>query len=1289
MSESAEPAEVEEQQQEVEKEQPEEEQQVAEKANESDGVQVVDDVEETVQQQKNDSEMEQELVREADQETAIEVNKEFERNENNDQKLELQQEDDEQVNEKEMEKPLVCILFEQSQNDMPLLVGNLSQGAIEDEEMPSMVTISSLSRIDESETNLRQEEEKKFVDVEGSSNKSSPKKQEDNDDSDSVCVIDDDTNDEDEGEDNRGSSYDDEDGSSSYPDDDSEEDERMHHAGNYYRRGSRGGKRMEDDENEEDEEDEDDEDEEDDPESPRMIAMNDYSDPDGFECGSDDLVHRHSNGFTRHQQERSNSLQDLSLINCERPQRRSMNPFSQKAIFQRNQERRPSTQGKFAHVESKVKQYIQNMSEQRRISGEIRKKSKEEARHKQQEMAEIQICRNEDVVLTCRTMKDYTEKTLKEAVECYEKNSEYFVPNSMGNGDTMVQDQMDVDQVDVETHKSEEKLDKMNGAAFTENQNNFIPERKGIHRREEYTQKSISNGEDAGNIVCDLRTLSYEEYMKGSDKEINEEVIHEESVSQEIQEISENCNNKTETGCGFQIESVVSNYRSTEAEDDEMYNRKTPVMMVDKSTATVYQEDPVINQLRSELHQRNMQFDNLRDAYQKTMSENLGMKMELENLRKMVAQYQQRKSPLETKVIAIQTEAPTEAPSMPMIDDDNTEPQVNPRLTTTSLISAVSSQWSDSTGSAAISMEPPPNVTTALNSDESANQQPKTPKMRNPLSRAFMTSQRILQTLSSITHGKSKSDKVSRKRSRTSAHETPNEAGTSAQNVNAESVDAGPPNSKKRKAEDSEEHSSTAQPLKIPHTDKTRKTSEASEAPVIDLEDSNVNADDEDINGDEDVYVKNFDDDVKVFVYPESEAGKEHSFLIQAKEVTSNPKPGVRECGPYLLGNVEVYMTEMNGTINIWGKELSQASTSQNNEELNASIRSKDPRPGFRWQSTPRIFNNQSLSTSKKSKVLPRFTHHHQQHSCDVNNTVADCDSCNGHNHRLTWPSCNHSAHENQHTCCPPTVRVEETPCGCVHKEERRSNCCGVPTFDDGRRFSMPNVYHQSKSPCCYNSHHSHCRNFPQAETHRHQPFVRRHSFNPTDEDEEESAEEENPHLSPNFGHSANENSPHSCSNKLVPPGSCTKKGNGDDFSEPPSCQNDNDPLISQKQTSETLEGRKRKLSGRKVRGLLLDLLKGCGDCRTSNPVNKSALHHNASVYQPSTSTQQRACSPHQQSCSPRANEKCSSCRQRNDKTSEIEAQLEFFREEMDKLRSRSDALRDMLDTLRNEEIIN
>jgi len=69
------------------------------------------------------------------------------------------------------------------------------------------------------------------------------------------------------------------------------------------------------------------------------------------------------------------------------------------------------------------------------------------------------------------------------------------------------------------------------------------------------------------------------------------------------------------------------------------------------------------------------------------------------------------------------------------------------------------------------------------------------------------------------------------------------------------------------------------------------------------------------------------EDNVKCFVYREDENSKDRSFLILAEEPEKdkaiNEKGRIRECGPYLLGNVEVRMSEINGTINIWGKEVS------------------------------------------------------------------------------------------------------------------------------------------------------------------------------------------------------------------------------------------------------------------------------------------------------------------------------------------------------------------------------
>ncbi|XP_011495360.1 PREDICTED: MATH and LRR domain-containing protein PFE0570w-like [Ceratosolen solmsi marchali] len=1208
--------------------------------------------------------------------------------------------------------------LEETQISMKLPLNNMSSKGIEDEEMPSMVTISSLSKIDESENDMKNDEEKNLVSAETNS-VNSPSRKEDDNDSDSVCVIDDDDED-DDGDVDRdvdgdadGLSFDEDDESSSYRDDDeSEEMDRDHYSDNHDRRNVRNIRRADDEDDEEEADEEEEEEEE------EVEEVEEYdSEVDGFDGGSDDLVLRHSNGLTKRHKERSASLQDLSLIKEGLPKNKTnVNPFSQKARYERNQftkdRRTPGKQ--YSHVESKVKKYIMDMAQQRRISGERRKRAQEAAKHKNQEATETQIHRNDDVVLTCKTIKNYTEKTLKEVVKYEEIESDemYVMPPNLENGEIhifsrhpmdnnqqiMHHEEMEVDPINIEIHNKDEKVNKINGSVMNDNQN-YILEKKGILRCED---KPVLNGEGPSNTVCNLRTLSYDEYMKGTiNNEIHEEVIHDDGVVEVMQDITEKSNNNdTDSACVLRIENISRNYNNEEKMPNIYHNIQKPITLVNQSTETNYHENLEVKSLRLQLEKKNSQLDNLRDAFQKTMSENMSMKLEMDNLKKMLTYYQEQQKPVpETKVIAVQTELPVLVSNTAVVDSKSNEQKVDPRLVTNSMISTISSQWSDSIESATISMEPPPNVTNALNSDESMHQQSKTPsKQKNSFSRAFVTSSRILQTLSNITHGKSKSDnKYSCKYSKTISEEA-TEANASAETEKPQFVEVG---SRKRKATDSAENSNSAHPFKIPHTSKSNW--ESGKQKMNSSEDDCVNVDDEnntDVEGEQNDNddIRESDDDVKVFVYPEDDQSKEHSFLIQAREVTSNHKTGVRECGPYLLGNIEVYMTEMNGTINIWGKELSKNNANQNIEEMETSTRSKDLQPNFRWQSTPRIFNNQSTtSTSKKSRVLPRFSQQQKQHSCDINNTIVDCESCHSHNHRLSWPSCHHSEQhtENQHTCCSPSVRVEENHCGCAHKMARRSaalsTCCNSSKSTDGRQYISPNIYQENNSLCCYNIHHSHCRNAAKEESCRCQSFVRRHSFNPTDEEDNESNVEENAHNASKPCHSPQEKSSHSCTDtKLVPPCMNNGKNNGGGCSEASVIQNESDPLIFQKQNPEAPEVRKRRSNGKKVRGLIMDLLKGCGDCRTTIPINKSSLRNNTSVYEPSTSAQQKiACSPSQQSCSLRSNEKCASCRSRSDKTAEIEAQLEFFRIEMDKLRSRSDTLREMLNTLRNADIIN
>ncbi|XP_058790862.1 trichohyalin-like isoform X2 [Phymastichus coffea] len=1206
------------------------------------------------QPQKEKVEIEQEKEESSSECQKVEQHPVSETSESQSQEEQQKQTQDEGEQEEQPEKTL-----DDSQDTVKMPITDSPERALEDEEMPSMVTISSTSRVDDSVSYNKQNDESKFVDVGGNSPKQTVRQEKDSD-SDSVCVIDDDDdyeeqndyddneeddqnnhgrirhNDEDEEE-----SYEEFEGSSTEYSDESEGDED-HYNEKYNRRYQKNDRRdvEEDVEDEDDEEDGENDD--------------DYNDDQDFGGGgSDDAILRpNNNGLSKQQKERSSSLQDLSLMEgSSLKNRHNVNPFSQKAIFERNQGKRKP----YAHVQSKVKKYIDDLAEQRRISNERRKKSIDEARNRNYQPTEIQIQRSEEVVLACQTMKNYTEKTLKEVAESEENEKITFLQQGVENGEISLiprqlvscnsieiankAQEMEIDLIEDE----DKKRPSFNGTAPKENQNNFMTERKGILRRESGPLKSsILNGEDPLSFqpIDNLRTLSYDEYMRGSVNETDEVVVNRIEIT-DVQSIPVQ-NVEIEDDSGLRIESVVSNY-STEKSIDDFQNRKTPIM-VNQSTETFYRENSEIHNLRLQLNHRNQQFKNLREAYQKTMSDNLAMRMELENLRKTVAYYQEQQKTLqvETKVSAVQTEKSTNTHDMPLIEFEDNDPKLG--------VSTVSTQWSDSTGSvAAISMDPP-NVTTALNSDESC-QPSKTPiHKRNALSRAFMTSTKILQTLSSITYGKIKVDK-SGKPSKVNEIAKPSKP------------PPGPSSSKKRKASDTMDGST--QPTKIPHlsksTDQEENASITSEPPFVNpntIGQESANANTKKNADEQQVEESTSDDDVKVYVYPEDEEGRQHSFLIQAKEVSDNPKPGVRECGPYLLGNVEVYMTEVNGTINIWGKELSQTSqTSQatvTTEDFDTTARSRELQQNLRWQSTPRIFNKNeglSASTSKKSRLLPRYAQPSQESQCEHNQRLS-CLSCHEHQHHH-----HQQYHQHQHSCCsPPIIRVE-APCGCIQEQKKIPDCC--------KAKSMPNI----NQNCCCNGY---------------KPLARRHSFNPTDEEDSDEDDVNRTLISDNC-------TPHSLSKtKTVHQCSSEPRSSGGSPSDPSnSCENESDPLIGSRQVLDGFEGpEKRK---KKVRGLLMDLLKkGCvGDCRTPNPLDKTNLHHTTSIYEPSTSAQHRAsCLPSQPPHSHHSNERCSSCC-KPDKTSQIEAQMERFREEMDKLRSQSDTLAGMIQALKSADIIN
>lgn len=259
----------------------------------------------------------------------------------------------------------------------------------------------------------------------------------------------------------------------------------------------------------------------------------------------------------------------------------------------------------------------------------------------------------------------------------------------------------------------------------------------------------------------------------------------------------------------------------------------------------------------------------------------------------------------------------------------------------------------------------------------------QTDEVSKNLSRAFVTSSKILQTLASITNNSDSdwSQKV--------------EAIPGTEVVDASSKnDYERSGSMKRKAEDLPEQSTSS---KVPR----RETQ----------------------------------DKIKVIKYPEDEEGNQQGFLIRAEEISDNPSSSGKKCGPFMLGNVEVYMSEVNGTINIWGKEVQE--TPQNIAESSKF-----------FQSTPRA----QAFGAEKSQVLQKMLRDDwRYHSLSSRRLNLEYESS----------SCSRMKHSQSVTC-------KER-----HEESRQSKCCGHQ--QESRRLSLPSMRQEK---CCCSGKSS--------KTHRH-----------------------------------------------------------------------------------------------------------------------------------------------------------------------------------------------------------
>ncbi|KAG7189736.1 hypothetical protein KM043_017402 [Ampulex compressa] len=1090
------------------------------------------------------------------------------------------------------------------------------------------------------------------------------------------------------------------------------------------------------------EDEEEEEEEEDDEEHPLCIRNEGDDDIDGeydtecYERASDDFILNSS--LKSYQKERSLSLQDLSMCknNVRSPYKKknSLNVLRDSYMnMQRNAigypigHRKQSLPVRYRHVESKVKHYIKNIKEQSRRSMEKRLQNQEHAikenhiEDKNNDNAQIRP------TITTKTIKDYAEKAIKDLEindTCTENKAMYKALCTLENGED--------DKVDIKTvesrHKSvqrdimveefcqsseknplssDEKIEKRNGSVDF-NAQNHIQYQTAVDRNLRLgiiNESCLVNGHQQAPTLLNLRTLSYEEYMRGSSPAQKNDSIKNTHAFEEESELNEDDNdteiiNVAETDnsnvtCPLKIENVKSIRMAVDELKDVTENMN--FVKGNAELSRINAENQEIATLKTQISQKNAQFDTLRDAYQRALMENMKMKQELDELKKSLAKCKQENKPSEMKAASVQTESISETTS-------NQAQPINAKeankISSSSVASTISSleQWTDSTCSPAISIKPP-DVTNVLNSDDSIILTNTTPrKTALPLSRAFITSSRILQTLSNITQGKTRveSPLARNPKKRSNENSTEEQSNTDCKTPLHAS------NSKKRKATDMLGAAAFLQPFKIPHTnvesqknpsldsnsgmefkstkDNVKFTTEQRVNPAINNVNPMASSTYVEENSEDS---EEQEDNVKCFVYREDENSKDRSFLIQAEEPSkdsmANDKGRIRECGPYLLGNVEVRMSEVNGTISIWGKEVSQESTVEHEGDMEISMKTLEKIcPSL--SNTPQTrFNGSQIvcSTNKKTKIPPKCSAaiNSQCTSSPMSKMPLSKDDI-GHRRSVDSPF---DLQEKSHSCCVHPAGSSEQDCNCGLNEDRQA-CDKSPYYSkeklnmkDSRRSSSANM-----TECNKHLHNSFSNpNLDVGETMCKYHTMHRRSPHGASE------------MSSQHSKSCNTFRDTSCACKSSPTVSRNPENTDRrSWNRSPSRNGEEDPLLPVRGSDEASNTRQRKHSGKRVRGILLDLLRGCGDCRNTSTVGcDKTFAQNKDLSCMGNGPPQikiSPCNTPEPSCSHtvQSGDRCCHAYARR-----IESQLEEFRLEMERVRSRSDAILNMLNMLHSMDM--
>ncbi|XP_026666663.1 uncharacterized protein LOC108633082 isoform X2 [Ceratina calcarata] len=572
-------------------------------------------------------------------------------------------------------------------------------------------------------------------------------------------------------------------------------------------------------------------------------------------------------------------------------------------------------------------------------------------------------------------------------------------------------------------------------------------------------------------------------------------------------------------------------------------------------------KNKAVDRLNAEIAELNTQ---IRQFHQKAATEDIKMKQELDSLKKSLAKYEGKSKVCETKG-TLQTEIIANASNKDTVTSEERKNIISISNVESAVITA--DDWPEATYVPVRSTE-----SSEINLNRTSSNGDTLKKTVNSVLRTCIMSSPYSETFSNVTQGKTRIENPSVGSIKKELNGNIMEDQSQDHSLHMNSA-IGASNSKKRKAVEMLDDSSFAQVSKISHTEKNNiidaadvefKYPEMHTNSKIKQEISNGSIN-RNRNGSIPVqstmeHIDDNEDNVKCFIYRDDNNSKNRSFLIQTEEPvkdSGSEKHRIEECGPYLLGNLEIRMSKINGVISVWGKEVDNESKSDSEDDMEISVKPSTKNTCCCQNTWQNRFNGGSSihSPSKKQRIPSKFNRSshcnlslksstfindmNDQRDKQCFGPTTSCGNCtSSHCHKYEWATCKDVADSQK-----------QVHSSCVYHTEPIDQTCDCSSYHEKLAFDV-------NSKCCRDTFHS--------------VGVQRHG----------------------------------CKNV------CTAKSSlnntWDNSNQNVSYEDEEVPSIPHRRANETAEMRQRRLRRKRVEGVIKGLLDEYGDCHDNSVANEN-----------------------------------------------------------------------------------